>query len=279
MYISFVLETFKYKSFLSHQFTKFSICLWYIASSSSLIFPTSSVSSANFTTGHDSSVLLQRAVYSANKEGAKTVPWGAPVFVLIAVDSNPFSFTYWSIFVRHQMQGLFRQHLAFSLNLKVSSTRLWLQLISAPGNVLVFMHCRVRMKSVRLQTCLLGECQVAVHDSLWGWRMLARVRWWLLANSRRHWLLSLVFPMPNHPTVPAKFWCASEPTLAFQSPWPPGSLSLELSKWWSPVIHRTPRFPCHHSLKLEHRLGWWSHCAIWQRCGWRQVCWRWVCSS
>ena len=61
MYISFVLETFKYKYFLSHQFTKFSICLWYISSSSLLIFPTSSVSCANFTTGHDSSVILQSA--------------------------------------------------------------------------------------------------------------------------------------------------------------------------------------------------------------------------
>ena len=52
-----------------HRFTKFSICLWYIASSSLQIFPTSSVSSANFTTGHDSSVLLQSAVYSAKKNG------------------------------------------------------------------------------------------------------------------------------------------------------------------------------------------------------------------
>ena len=35
---------------------------------------TSSVSSAICTRGHDSSVLLQSAVYSANKKGAKTVP-------------------------------------------------------------------------------------------------------------------------------------------------------------------------------------------------------------
>ena len=34
----------------------------------------SSVSSANFTKGHDSSVLLQAAVYSENRLGAKTVP-------------------------------------------------------------------------------------------------------------------------------------------------------------------------------------------------------------
>jgi len=54
-----------------------------VSASSLLIFPTSSVSSANFITGHDSSVLLQSAIYSANKKGAKTVPWGAPVFVLI----------------------------------------------------------------------------------------------------------------------------------------------------------------------------------------------------
>ena len=99
MHISFILETFKYKWFLSHQFTKFSVCMWHIASSSLLIFPTSYVS-ANLTTGHDSSVLLQSAVYSANKKGAKTVPWGAPVFVLIADDSNPFSLTYWSLLVR-----------------------------------------------------------------------------------------------------------------------------------------------------------------------------------
>ena len=56
----------------------FLICLWYSASSSLLIFPTSSVSSANFTRGHNSSMLLQSAVYSANKKSAKTVPGGAP---------------------------------------------------------------------------------------------------------------------------------------------------------------------------------------------------------
>ena len=37
-----------------------------------LIFPTSSVSSANFTRGHDSSVLLHSTVYSENRKGAKT---------------------------------------------------------------------------------------------------------------------------------------------------------------------------------------------------------------
>ena len=37
--------------FLSHQSTKFLICLWYSASSSLLIFPTTSASSAHFTKG------------------------------------------------------------------------------------------------------------------------------------------------------------------------------------------------------------------------------------
>ena len=46
-----------------------------------------------FTRGHDSPVLLQSAVYSTNKKGAKTVPWGAQgtvfapfLFVLYTAD-------------------------------------------------------------------------------------------------------------------------------------------------------------------------------------------------
>ena len=37
----------------------------------------------------------------SKQKGAKTVRWGAPVFVLIADDSNQFSLTYWSLLVRY----------------------------------------------------------------------------------------------------------------------------------------------------------------------------------
>ena len=63
--------------------------------------------------------------------------------------------------------------------------------MSAPGKDLVFallmqdLKCwGVRMKSIWLWTCPLGAYQVAVLDNLWGWRMLARVSWWLFANSQ-----------------------------------------------------------------------------------------------
>ena len=36
--------------------------------------------------------------------------------------------------------------------------------------------------------------------------MLARVSWWLFANSRSLHPLSFVSPMPNLPTVPALCW-------------------------------------------------------------------------
>ena len=40
-------------------------------------------------------------------------------------------------------------------------------------------------------------------------------RRWLFANSWSLHPLSFVSPMPNLPSVPAQYWCASGPTLAF----------------------------------------------------------------
>ena len=106
----------------------------------------------------------------------------------------------------------------------------------------------VRMKSIWLWTCPLGACLVAVLENLLGWRVLARVSRWLLANSRSLHPLSFVSPMPNLPTIPAQCLCASGPTLPFQSPWTTGisfrywlqnSLSqninmanIRISKWY-----------------------------------------------
>ena len=78
----------------------FNLLVLYSASSSLLICLTSSVSFTNFTEGHDSFVLLRSAVYSENRKGAKTMPWGAPVFVQITDDTTSFSRTYFSLLVR-----------------------------------------------------------------------------------------------------------------------------------------------------------------------------------
>lgn len=97
--------------------------------------------------------------------------------------------------------------------------------MSAPGKVLVrvllmlgLKRWGARMKSIWLWIYPFVECHVAVLDSLWGCRVLARVSWWLLANSRSLMPQSLVSPRPNRPTVPDQLSYASGPTFAFQSP-------------------------------------------------------------
>lgn len=137
-----------------------------------------------------------------------------------------------------RVQGLLRQCLVFSFSLKVVITILWSLPISAPGNVLVFAWLTLdlkrcsgtRMKSICLQTCPLGNCQVVVRDSLLGCRLLANMRRWLLANSSSFRPLSLASPMPNLLTLPAQFPHTPGPTLAFQSPW--WCFHEGLPLWW-----------------------------------------------
>ena len=50
-----------------------------MVSSLSLIKPIIAVSSANLIRGQEGSLDLQSEVYRVNKNGARTVPWGAPV--------------------------------------------------------------------------------------------------------------------------------------------------------------------------------------------------------
>ena len=125
------------------------------------------------------------------------------------------------------MRGFFViEALGFQLNLKLAvCTRLWPLPMSAHGKDLVFdllvlylTRLHVRMKSIWLWSFPLGAYQVAVLDSWWGWEVLAMVSQWIFSNSRSLHALLFVSPMTNLPTVHAQCWYASEPTLAFQSP-------------------------------------------------------------
>ena len=70
-------------------------------------------------------------------------------------------------------------------------------------------------------------------------------------NPRNLHPLSFVFPMPNHPTVPAQCWCGSGPALAFQSPW-----TKSISLWCCQAARRTIRPSCLHGLRLVRRPEW-----------------------
>ena len=120
-------------------------------------------------------------------------------------------------------------------------------------------------------------CQPAVVDSLWRWRVLAKVSCWLYVNSRSLHLLSFVSPspMPNLQTVPALCWYSSGCLLVFQLPWTTsilGSLCYDATKLLIEL------FDLLHYLRLVHRPGWLWCCVVLLRSGWRWVCWRWECS-
>jgi len=91
--ISLVLSTFKSKWFWLHQSTKLSTnCLYsnclYSDSCPSLIHPTTAESSENFCRWHDSEWYWKSEVYWVNRNGDRTVPYGAPVLLNTTSDKQ-----------------------------------------------------------------------------------------------------------------------------------------------------------------------------------------------
>ena len=112
---------------------------------------------------------------------------------------------------------------------------------------------RVSMKSIWLGTCPLGVCQVAFLDISWGWRVLAGVSRWLIANSRSLNPLSFVSPLLNLPTVTAQCWYASGLL------WHSSRLELHIYNSWESLLwryqaaYRTVRLHRLRKLRLVHR--------------------------
>ena len=88
MSISLVLSIFKTRWFILHQFTNDVISWTYSLSKSFVISPVSTVSSAYLSTKQESCDGRQSDVYMEKRKGDSTVPWGAPVFVVIEFEQT-----------------------------------------------------------------------------------------------------------------------------------------------------------------------------------------------